>query len=335
VALDHQTRARLLEARLAGVVKTRDGQPGEPESIRGGAGVVGPDGTSWVLVQDEPARGVGMALAWASRHGAATTTLVVDVDAHGRPQDAAAALAARKGAVLRVPVPVWWIEGRDVHDAVPPPAQPRGPHIPAEAAVPWLDAARAAGLDVSVLADGSVSFEVLGLEVGRATAAGVLQVGAGRHDREATEEVWAGEPGREALVRAAEAVRIERRADRIPTQASTLQRERWLRRALVADPSPLGLETLLVLPDAAPAADLRRPRPAGAVTPDGSVLVVCSAGADLDLIPTAADLRASHVPDATRIVLVVPPGDDHPITRDLLAHLPVPAELVTVPPPWA
>jgi len=317
------------------MVRSMGAEAGEAHAIRGGAGMVGPDGSCWVLVQDDPERGVGMTLAWSVRHGSPRPACIVDVDPQGRPQSAAAGVAARKGAALRSPVSVRWVEGSRVHEAVAAPAPAGGPFAPSAAAAVWLDGAAAAGLDVSVLGDGSVSFEVLGLEVGRATAEGVLEVGSGRHDRDATDEVWAGAPGQEALVRAAESVRIERRRDRIPTLASTLQRERWLRRALVADPSPLGLAALESLPEAAPAADLRRPRPAGAVTADRSTLVVCSTGADLDLIPTAADLWATHAPGAERIMLVVPPGDDHPVTRELATLLPVAAEVLVVDPPWA
>lgn len=334
MAVDEPTRARLLQGKLTGIVRSRGGEAASVSAMGGGAGATGPDGTCWVLVQDEPARALGVTLAWASRHGSPKPTCIVDVDGDGRPQGAVAALVARKAAALARPVPVWWVEGGRVHDARPAPPEPCGPHEAAPAAGLWVDAARAAGLDVVVLADGSVSFEVLGLEVGRAGADGTLQVGAGRHDREATEEVWAGQVGREALVRAAEAVRLERVADRVPTLASTLQRERWLRRAVLAEPGAIGLGPLVAIPDTGPAADLRRPRAAGAVTPDGGTVVVCSAGVDLDLIPTAADLRAVHAPAADRFVIAVPPGDDLPLTYDLLAWLPVPAEVRTVSPPW-
>jgi hypothetical protein len=332
--IDEQTRARLLQAKLAGIVRSRGGEPLEPTAVQGGAAVVGKDGGCWVLVQDDPLRGVGRALAWAIRHGGATPTCVVDVDPSGKPQSEAAAIAARRGAALAQPVAVWWVEGSTVHDAVPAEPEPSGPFVPSAAAAPWLDVASALETDIVVHADGAITFELLGLDIGRVSADGTLSVGAGRHDREATLEVWAGEPGREALARAAASIRVERCRDRIPTLASTLQRERWLRRSLLADPGPVGVDALVALPDPAPPLDLRRLRPAGAVSADGAVLVVCSVGADLDLVPTAADLRAMHAPTAERIVLAVPAGDDHRITRDLASMLPVPSEVVTVPAPW-
>jgi len=146
--------------------------------------------------------------------------------------------------------------------------------------------------------------------------------------------------GREALVRAAETVRQQRRRGAPPGPATLLQRERWLRHALIADPSLLAGETigalgpLVPVPDPAPPVDLRRPRPAGATAQGGSVLVVCSAGVDLDLVPTAAWLRSWAAPAAERVLLVVPAGDDQPVLHELAPLLAVPATVVTVKPPW-
>ena len=46
------------------------------------------------------------------------------------------------------------------------------------------------------------------------------------------------------------------------------------------------------------------------------VVVVCSTGIDLDLVPTAADCRRLYDPDAG-LVIVIPEGDDHPVTLAL------------------
>ncbi|HEV8116639.1 MAG TPA: hypothetical protein VGP53_10410, partial [Acidimicrobiales bacterium] len=88
------------------------------------------------------------------------------------------------------------------------------------------------------------------------------------------------------------------------------------------------------VPDPTLPVDLRRPRPAGATAQAGRVLVVCSAGVDLDLVPTAAWLRSWAAPAAERILLVVPNGCDQPILHDMAPLLPVPATVVTVAPPW-
>ncbi len=309
---------------------------GEPQPLLGGAAMLVEGGEAWVLVQREPERALGAALAWALRHGAAATTCVIDVGPDGRPQQAAAKLVAAKAAALAAPPTVLAVT-RAAVELVSPEALPSGqPAVPTALAGLRLDDAAAARVEVVAHADGGLAFEVLGLEVARVAADGSLLVGAGKHDRDATNELYAGEPTREALVRAAEVVRQERRRGAQAGPANLLQRERWLRHALIAEPSPLAAAAvegpLSAVPDPAPPADLRRPSPAGAH--GGEVLVVCSAGIDLDLVPTAAWLRAWAAPDSERIVLVVPTGDDLPIVRDMASLLPVPATVVAVAPPW-
>jgi hypothetical protein len=61
--------------------------------------------------------------------------------------------------------------------------------------------------------------------------------------------------------------------------------------------------------------------------------VVCSVGVDLDLVPTAADCRRIHGPDAD-LVIALPEGDDFPVTRELLSALARPGEIALVPPTW-
>jgi hypothetical protein len=63
------------------------------------------------------------------------------------------------------------------------------------------------------------------------------------------------------------------------------------------------------------------------------VVVVCSTGVDPDLVPTAADARRLYQPDA-RLAIVVPEGDDHPVTVALAGALARPASVRTVPRGW-
>jgi hypothetical protein len=62
-------------------------------------------------------------------------------------------------------------------------------------------------------------------------------------------------------------------------------------------------------------------------------VAVASTGIDLDLLPTAADLRLAHAPSA-RLVVVVPERDAHPVTRALASSLVDPAEVVALPGDW-
>jgi len=66
---------------------------------------------------------------------------------------------------------------------------------------------------------------------------------------------------------------------------------------------------------------------------DGAAMVVaCSVGIDLDLVPFAADGREALGLGDARLVLAVPERDDHPVTRALAARLRNPAVVVPVPP---
>ena len=63
---------------------------------------------------------------------------------------------------------------------------------------------------------------------------------------------------------------------------------------------------------------------------DGSPLVVvCSVGIDLDLVPSAADVRLADGRGA-RLVLAVPERDVHPVTVALAGMLADPATVVPV-----
>ena len=57
--------------------------------------------------------------------------------------------------------------------------------------------------------------------------------------------------------------------------------------------------------------------------PGADVVVACSVGIHLDLVPAAADARAAARPGA-RLLLVVPERDAHPVTRALAARLVAP-----------
>ena len=124
-----------------------------------------------------------------------------------------------------------------------------------------------------------------------------------------------------------------RRAGAPAHPANTLARSRWLRSVVCAHPALAGAAELDPVAPPLPAADLtdNAAVPGLGVAPDGGPLVVvCSTGVDPDVVPTAADSRAQYRPDAD-LVVVVPEGDDHPLTAALAAALARPATLRTVP----
>jgi hypothetical protein len=192
--------------------------------------------------------------------------------------------------------------------------------------------------------NGGIVGEVLGLEVARVVddARGArLEVGVGRHDREAFGLLHGDEPVADAVARVLDEVRRHRRPGSDAHPLALLAQERWLRRTLLDDPGRIGAAALEPVEPAFPRSSVRAARPAGAIGTDQdghTLLVVCSVGIDLDLVPEAGDLALRHgLLDAAagaRILVVVPERDDHPVTRLQAAALLRPADVIALPGDW-
>jgi hypothetical protein len=276
---------------------------------------------------------LGPALVWAARREATDVHLVVEREAE---------LAARRAALFADGPTVWSVDGAELVRATPAPPEPATAAAPApELAALLVDA------DLEVLVeDGIVRGELLGLEVARVvhgtSTAGVpldgplLEVGVGQADRELTSMLHGDLPPVDQLARVREIVLEHRRPGAEPHPLNQLVPERWLRAGLVRDPARIGLARLRPVPAAIPRANLREKGIAVGLgeRPDGATVVVaCSVGIDLDLVPSAADSRLAHAPDAD-LVLVVPERDAHPVTADLAARLVHPAEVVALAGDW-
>ncbi|MDQ1444446.1 MAG: hypothetical protein QOI20_910 [Acidimicrobiaceae bacterium] len=295
----------------------------EPGGFPGGATLrLGPRG--WVLAGGEAARSLGGALAWARQFEVSDLHVLVD-DA-----DAAGAMARQAQAFVAPPM-VWRVDGRAL---VPAPAAELAPErsLPS-AAEPFRALFADAGAD-PVAEDGLLLAEVLGLEVARVGADGVLEVGVGKHDREAQKLMHPDVQPFDALVAAVEAVRELRTPDAPTHPMNQLAAARWLRAVVCKRPELVGASGLRPVSSTLPLTDLRLPSPAAATGNDATgdgVTVVCSTGVDLALVPVAADVRLRH---PGRLVLVVPEIDAHPVTHSLAAALREPATVVTVPADW-
>lgn len=326
--VDAERRAALLAAKLGALVRDRWGDDPDrrPQAFPGGAALQhGPRG--WVLLDEDPELRLGRALAWAHQRGV--------TDLHVLADQGAGVLARRADAFASPPT-VWAVAGRSLERAVPAPAHVVAPGPEAvESLVALLEAA---GVEV-VVEHGELVGEILGLEIARVVvdpgAGPRLEVGVGRHDREAFALLHGDLPAPEALTSVVDAVRRHRRADAPAHPLNRLAAERWLRHQVLAEPSLAGAARLTAAEPTVRRSSVKSVAPAIAVghDDDGAVVVACSTGVDLDLVPAAADARSAHAPDA-RLVLVVPERDAHAVTARLAAALREPAELRTVPSGW-
>jgi hypothetical protein len=341
-------RASLVAVKLAALVRDRWGAvDGEPGPFPGGA-TSRAGATGWVLLEQRVERRLGGALAWARHHEVADLHLLVD-----QPGPAAAVLA-RRTAQFAAPPRVWRVDGRSLVEADPAP--PPTPVVPPPTAELLGAMLADAGLEV-VVERGELVGEVLGLEVARVRPADAasgsgdpdgsghpgdhgadvhLEVGVGRFDRAAFAMMHPELGDAAALDVAVAVVRRYRRPGAPHHQLNQLVPERWLRAELVADPGIVGAATLSPVESAVPRRDLTERVPATAVGTDGDggrLVVTCSVGVDLDVVPTGADDRLAHAPGA-RLVVAVPPRDAVPITTALAGALAEPATVVAVTGGW-
>lgn len=278
---------------------------------------------AWVLLADAPERGLGPALAWAHRQGAARLHVLAE---------RATGLLARRATAFSLPIDVWHVEDRTLLPAV---AEPLAAPVPArDEHLALVDTIEAGGAR-PVVEHGVVIGEVRGLEVCRVTddptsGAVRLEVGVGIHDREAFAIMHGDVPTVDSLARVVAAVAEHRRPDGSQHPLNRLVPERLLRWRIEQDPSIAGLvaiepvEPPVVRPNVAD----RMACSARGVRADGSsVVVVCSVGVDLDLIPYATDARLAAgsetgVGDGGIEVLVVAPARDLvPVTVELNERL--------------
>lgn len=324
-------RELLLQAKAKALVRSRWGDVVDDATggaLPGGAALVH-DGTAWVLAEDEPSRRLGAALAWALRRDAR--------EVHVLATDAAGVLA-RRASGFAFPITVWAIEGTVLADQ-PATATPLEPDPPL---APEVEALRVvierAGAE-AVVEGGVLRAEVRGLEVARVEVddgGPHLAVGVGKHDREAQREIRGRSHGVDELFEVVRIVAEHRVAEGAGHAAFHLAPERWLRSVVVRRPDLVGAAELHPVPSPVRREDLRQSAAAPAAGTDEAgdpLLVLCSVGTDVDLVPSAVDAVLADG-RAPRLVLCLPEQDVYGLTRDLAAALTRPAEIRTVPAEW-
>ncbi len=327
---DPTRRSALLNIKLRALVREHLGrdalETGDTAPVpfgRGAAIVV--DGTAWVLLDEQPQRGLGAALAWFSRQPAAERIAVI--------ADSSTGMLQRRAELFETPITVWHAAERLLLPAV---AEPYVETLDVDPAHQALRELIIAGGAEPLVEHGVLVGEVRGLEVCRAvtdayTGEVRLEVGVGAHDREAFLMLHGARPTVEALADVVVAVEQHRQIDSRLHPLNRFGAERFLRWLAVAHPLRIGASHLDVVDPPTVRTNIKDPVPcvaAGRAAADGSPLVaVFSTGIDLDLIPFAVDARAMHAPEA-ELVVVVPPRDLSPITTSIAGWTAGPTRLV-------
>jgi hypothetical protein len=272
-------------------------------------------------------------LAWARTNHVTELHLLVE--------DGAGELARRAQPFAPSPV-VWQVEGREVAEAAATP-HPRVEPDDAVRAIASAATALLESADVDVVWEhGELLGEVRGLEIARVVNdehGPRLEVGVGRHDREAFAMLHGDLPPEDAIAKVVAAVREQRRPGANPHPLNRLAGERWLRARLVAEPELVGAAALRAVAPVWPRVSVKDVVPAAAIGEDQAgrpLVVVTSTGIDLDLVAEAADVRGreADLPEDARLLLVVPERDAHPVTVGLAADLREPAEVVPLAGDW-
>jgi hypothetical protein len=255
--------------------------------------------------------------------------------------DEAGGAVARRAGELADPPSVWEVVGDRLAAAAPE-------SLPAEVGAPagievLVDLLEAVGADV-VVEHGEVTGELSGLEVARVVLDGGaprLEVGVGRHDREAFAMIHGELPTPEALAAVVDTVREHRRPGAPAHPLNRLAAARWLRALTIADPASIGLRELRATSLTFPRASVKDEHPAAAVGVDERgerVVAMFTVGVDLDVVPTAADVRLAVERDGGpvgELLVVLPERDALPVVRWLAEDvLRRPARIVTVPDDW-
>ena len=327
VALSAEQKAGLWKAKLRSLARAHlDRADGVDHAAPWGAALE-TDGAWTALIEVSPERSFGQALVLAARNNAASLDLLMDVDA---------ASVARRAHLFEPSPSVWQVDGTDM--ALAEPSEP-----PPVLAVPKLTAQTTALLDVPdvdvVVEHGWIIGECRGLEVARVSGEGSeqrLDVGVGAYDQGAFAVMNPELTPVEALSEVVAQVLTHRREGAGPHPINRLARERWVRWLLVSDPSKLGLVSLAPVESTQPREGIKDAGAAAAlgVAETGeTVLVACTVGIDLDVVPTAADLAHCH--DADRIVIVLPDRDRHRLIEASAGESRRPVTFVTAPEPWA
>lgn len=330
MSLDPARRAGLERARAAAIARDHFELDAGLDSVVLDAApfgvVVASDDHAVIVSSVDDLSVLGGAVVWLDRNSVTRADLVAEHHA---------GVHARRAAMLAPELAVHELADGTVRRAeVAPIAEPHPTPSDVAALVAMIERSGAQ----AVIEDGIVRAEIAGLEVGRVVdgpGGSVFEVGVGRFDREAGALLRADRPVEPTLVDTIEQVRGHREPGAPLHAVNRIGRERWLRDAIRRDPALAGVSDVALVEPIPPRTSLLEPTAAALLGRDGdrTVLVVCSVGVELGLVPATADLVARHGPDEVRFVL--PGRDALPYLQRLAARLPAEVTFVDVPVPWA
>ena len=318
-----------------------DDPPKDDHGLRGSSAVVtafgaavsaGPDnGSAWVMLDSrerDPAKLLGAVMAWAVRAEVTDLRII---------SDEASPTLARRAAEWDLAVTTWVRSGRSVTQLLPAPLDPVRDPDPRHLEFGEIITAAGATLFIE---HGVVTGEVRGLEVCRVVddAQGMarLEVGVGANDRLTFSMLHEGEPVEVSLSRVVGEVTAHRSVGARRHPLNQLAKERFLRWYLTQSPELVGAVHLEPVPGPVPRSGLMEATACSAVGRDRdgrSLLLVCSVGIDLDLVPYAIDARlreasidrsvdmGEYQPESHRLVIAVPSRDLIALQMDLAARI--------------
>ena len=332
-----ERRGRLVGIKLRTLVEEHTGRGDLGDCVvsfaPGAALMVGSD--AWVYLDADASTRLGAALVWATRAHAASLNLVVE---------RGDGVLARRSGEFTLPIRVWRAVGRSLiaaeAEVLTPPAPVPTEHLELRPLI--VEGGAVPGVEHGVLFG-----EVRGLEVCRVVTDAALdtvrlEVGVGTHDREAFQIMHGDVPTVESLARIVDAVETHRDAGEPAHPLNRLAKERFLRWLLMNEPQTVGASALAPFPPPVARANLKDAVPCVATGPDadgdGNVVVVCSTGVDLDVVPFAADARlAAELAGISgagrsrpRLVVAMPRRDHIDVTAAIANLLADPLEFVTI-----
>lgn len=298
-----------------------------------GAAVIGQESAGWVILdvrERDPASLLGAVMAWAIRAEVCSLRIISDIDSE---------VLRRRAAHWDLEVTVWLRDGRSITICGPALRSPVRPPDPEHLA--FTDLITDAGAAVSI-EHGVVAGEVRGLEICRVvddpSGAARLQVGVGANDRLAFSMLYEGEPVEKSLRRVEAEVRTHRSLGAVRHPLNQLAKERFLRWYLEQSPEMVGARSLASAPGPIRRIGLSATSPCSAIGEDLTgrpILLICSVGIDLDVVPYAIDARLQltsssdegppgDLDDAggrSRLVIAVPTRDLIAVQKDLAARI--------------